>query len=53
MPTFGLESCGQLGPAVALTWSNGQFVVSAVSVAFTVIPRCSPLDLVRLRCAHS
>jgi hypothetical protein len=34
----------------ALTWVNGWAVASSGTVAFTVIPRCSPLDLVRLWC---
>lgn len=33
-----------------LTWANGSAVASSGSAAITVIPRCSPLDLVRLWC---
>jgi hypothetical protein len=33
-----------------LNWANGLVEASSGSVAFTVVPRCSPLDLVRLWC---
>jgi hypothetical protein len=38
-------------PARALTWANGLGAAPATSPPFTVIPRCSPLDLVRLWCS--
>lgn len=47
---LSLGSCDHLGPVRALTWANGWTSVPPGSVAFTVVPRCSPLDLVRLWC---
>ncbi|GGW80800.1 hypothetical protein GCM10010350_76970 [Streptomyces galilaeus] len=45
-----MESYGHLRrvglPSWAFTWHR----VSSPSIAFTVVPRCSPLDLVRLWC---
>ncbi|MGX1271315.1 hypothetical protein RKD18_004509 [Streptomyces phaeoluteigriseus] len=42
--------CGHLGPVGLLNWGFTWHRVSSPSVAFTVVPRCSPLDLVRLWC---
>jgi hypothetical protein len=35
-----------------LTWANGRIVGSWTWAAFPVIPRCSPLDLVRMWCGR-
>lgn len=40
-----------LEPVGALAWGNGWAVTSSTPGAFTVIPRWSPLDLVRLWCS--
>jgi hypothetical protein len=44
---ISLGSCDHLRPVCALTWANGLGVASSGRAAFTVIPRCSPLDLLR------
>ncbi len=36
---------------VELTWANGRTAASSAFVAFTVVTRCPPLDLVRLWCS--
>lgn len=46
------EAASIAGLSSALTCLNGRFVTSAGSTAFTVIPRCSPLDLVHLWCGY-
>lgn len=38
--------------ASALIWANGRGAASSGRAAFTVTPRCSPLDLVRLWCGE-
>ncbi|MFD5815086.1 hypothetical protein [Streptomyces sp. NPDC127038] len=43
-----MGSCGHSGPVRTLTWVNGPAVVPSGSATLIVIPRCSPLDLVRL-----
>ncbi|WP_406414893.1 DUF6415 family natural product biosynthesis protein [Streptomyces sp. NBC_01614] len=48
---LSLGSCGHLWPVCALTWPNDLGAALSASSAFTVIPRCPPLDLVRLWCA--
>ena len=48
--TLNLGSCDHLEPVQLLTWANGVGVASLVLAAFTVIPRCFPLGLVRLWC---
>ena len=45
-----MGSCGHLRLVRALAWANVLVVVASGRVAFTVIPRYSPLYLVRLRC---
>ncbi|WP_405559161.1 hypothetical protein OHV08_34935 [Streptomyces canus] len=45
-----LGSCDHLPPIWGLTWPNGRAAASSAALAFTVIPRCSPLELVRLWC---
>jgi hypothetical protein len=45
---ISLRSCDQLRAACTLTSTNGRGATSSGWVAFTVLPRCSPLDLVRL-----
>lgn len=45
-----LGSCGHLWAAEALTCANGRRAGPSGSATFTPIPRCSPLDLVRLWC---
>lgn len=47
---ISLGSCGHLGLVLALTWADGRGVVPSGLAAFPVIPRCSPLYLVRLWC---
>lgn len=47
---ISLGSCDHLGSVWMLTWANGWAGASSGSDAFTVIPRCSPLYLVRLWC---
>ena len=47
---LSLGSCGHLGLVLALTWADGRGVVPSSLAAFPVIPRCSPLLLVRLWC---
>jgi hypothetical protein len=37
-------------PVQPLNWDNVPDKVSSTVAAFTVVPRCSPLDLVRLWC---
>lgn len=49
---LSLASCGSLWSERSLTWVNGWGSVPSDLAAFTVIPRCSPADLVRLWCAH-
>ncbi|GGT25436.1 hypothetical protein GCM10010254_52510 [Streptomyces chromofuscus] len=39
-------------PVCALTWANSLGAAPSVSAAFTVVPRCSPLHLVRLWCGR-
>jgi hypothetical protein len=50
---LSLGSCGHLGLVRALTWGNGRIVASSGWVDFPAIPRCSPLDLVRLWCGRA
>lgn len=47
-----LGSCDHLRPDRVLTWANGRAVASSGPDACTVIPRCSPLCLVRLWCGR-
>lgn len=47
---ISLGSCGHLWHVRALTWGNGCHTASSCPTAFTVVPRCSPLNLVRLWC---
>jgi hypothetical protein len=47
---ISLGSCGHLGVLRGLTCANGRVRASSAPLAFTVIPRCSPLNLVRLWC---
>lgn len=47
---LSLGSCGHLRPIGALTWASDCPVALPGSTAFPMIPRCSPLDLVRLWC---
>lgn len=47
---LSLGSCGHLRLAGLLNWAFTWHRVSSPSVAFTVVPRCSPLYLVRLWC---
>jgi hypothetical protein len=51
--TLSLGSCEHLRLVRALTWRNGRVAASPGCVAFPVIPRCSPPDLVRLWCGES
>ena len=48
--TLSLGSCGSLRPGRSLSWANGLDDVPLCLAVFTVIPRCSPPDLVRLWC---
>jgi hypothetical protein len=52
-PGHQLGKCGHLRAVLGLTWANGRLVLPLGSAAFTVIPHCSPLDLVRLWYAPS
>lgn len=45
---LSLGSCDHLRPVYALSWANGDTVAPSGEATFTVIPRCSPPDLVRL-----
>ncbi len=45
-------SCGHLWSVRGLTWGNSLGGTSSDMAAFPVIPRCSPLDLVRLWCGR-
>lgn len=49
---LSLGSCDHLRAARTLTSTNGSGATSSGWAAFTVIPRCSPLDLVRLWCGR-
>lgn len=49
---LSLGSCDHLRLARVLTWVNGRVMAYLGSVAFTVVPRCSPPDLVRLWCGR-
>lgn len=50
---ISLGSCDHLRSVRLLTWWNGHDTASSGPAAFTVVPRCSPLDLVRLWCGPS
>lgn len=45
-------SCGHLLPGRSLTWAKARGAATTGLAAFTVVPRCSPPDLVRLWCVH-
>lgn len=47
---LSLGSCGLLRAVSSLTWVNDRGMDSEGSALFTVVSRCSPLDLVRLWC---
>ena len=47
---LSLGSCEHFQTAGSLTWANSRCATSSGWVVFTVIPRCSPLYLVRLWC---
>jgi len=44
---LSLGSCDHLQPVRALSWANARFTLLPGSAAFTLVPRCSPLVLVR------
>jgi hypothetical protein len=47
LSAISLGSCELLRPVRTLTWANGERAAPSDSAAFTVVPRCSPLVLVR------
>ncbi|MCT9106957.1 hypothetical protein ACFWD7_02910 [Streptomyces mirabilis] len=49
---ISLGSCDHWRAICTLIWANGLGAAPPTSAAFTVVPRCSPLDLVRLWCGR-
>lgn len=47
---LSLGSCDHLWPTRTLTWADARGAASPSSATFTVVPRCSPSNLVRLWC---
>lgn len=48
-----MGSCDHLRLVRSLTWVNGRIAASSGWAAFPVVPRCSPLVLVRLWCGRA
>jgi hypothetical protein len=49
---LSLGSCDHARPVRSLTWDDRHVRTLSGVVAFTVVSRCSPPDLVRLRCSE-